>query len=505
MTKKQLSNQIQEQQNTLRRVRTEELLKKTRESNQKTDTNSEFNDILQNIYSDDYTSISSGVYGLRMYLSQNNNPPIDKVLNLNILPVLNKLLVFENFKTQDNSVIKTIMVETAWCLTNICTGTHEQTKCVIDAGVSANLVKFLTYDDDDLVDQAVWCLGNIAGDCEEFRDILLNLNVLSLVVNNLKKYEFNNAKLKIFRNLMWLAGNLLRGRSPPASLETQKTLFEVFSNYCCIDDAQVINSIFWGLSYICDSNDSLTKQFLNSNIFEELKILMKNYLLKANSSKNSYNNKKAEICENSMSPIIRLLGNIVAGDNEQTEFVIQSGLLNNLNTIFYKCKNVRASRLRKEICWLLSNVTAGVDQHVQFVIDRNYCVLLIDAIANYEMFIRKEAAYALHNITCAPNSLKVVYSLLDMNVCIAIKKCLNAANNNTDVVCLLLDICVNLLESGVEIKKNTNNNVVMDKFISSKLADAIEDCQDFRSDKIAEKAYNIIMTYFDAEDDENYY
>jgi importin subunit alpha-1 len=54
-------------------------------------------------------------------------------------------------------------------------------------------------------------------------------------------------------------------------------------------------------------------------------------------------------------PCLRTIGNIVTGDDSQTQYVIDSGALEALNNIIYHKKKT----VRKEVCWSLSNITAG--------------------------------------------------------------------------------------------------------------------------------------------------
>lgn len=52
---------------------------------------------------------------------------------------------------------------------------------------------------------------------------------------------------------------------------------------------------------------------------------------------------------------MRTIGNIVTGDDSQTQVVINAGALEALNNIIYHKKKT----VRKEVCWSLSNITAG--------------------------------------------------------------------------------------------------------------------------------------------------
>ena len=58
-------------------------------------------------------------------------------------------------------------------------------------------------------------------------------------------------------------------------------------------------------------------------------------------------------------PCLRTIGNIVTGDDSQTQTAIESGLIDAINVILAHPKKT----VRKEACWVLSNITAGtVDQ-----------------------------------------------------------------------------------------------------------------------------------------------
>ena len=64
-----------------------------------------------------------------------------------------------------------VRYEACWALTNIASGTPEETLVVAKSGAIPKLVKILSENNDDLVDQAVWALGNIAGDGAHLRDM----------------------------------------------------------------------------------------------------------------------------------------------------------------------------------------------------------------------------------------------------------------------------------------------------------------------------------------------
>src|SRR3954453_10694330 len=64
-------------------------------------------------------------------------------------------------------------------------------------------------------------------------------------------------------------------------------------------------------------------------------------------------------------PALRSVGNIVTGDDVQTQVIINCGALPALLALLSSHKE----GLRKEACWTISNITAGNSEQIQAVID----------------------------------------------------------------------------------------------------------------------------------------
>lgn len=65
--------------------------------------------------------------------------------------------------------------------------------------------------------------------------------------------------------------------------------------------------------------------------------------------------------QNVVSAALRAVGNIVTGDDHQTQVIIQCSVLPCLLELLSSPKD----SIRKEACWTISNITAGNRQQIQ--------------------------------------------------------------------------------------------------------------------------------------------
>ena len=117
------------------------------------------------------------------------------------------------------------------CLSNIATGSESQTRLVLRAG--PHLIALLRLETPVVAEQAAWALGNVAGDSQEFRDVLLSNGVLvpAVALLSSKVRTLLQCLLRgdatvhtrvtcgvqdqaVVRTASWLISNLVRGSTP---------------------------------------------------------------------------------------------------------------------------------------------------------------------------------------------------------------------------------------------------------------------------------------------------
>jgi importin subunit alpha-6/7 len=511
----------EEQQVELRQQKKEEALSKKRVFSMTTSHASSLTAMREKLCSNDLEQVHQGVYEFRSLLSVEDSPPIQPVIDSGCVPRFVQLLDLSyltsapmalNGRSLSNmqrefpdfnvvtEVANKIRVEAAWVITNIASGTTQQTRTILEAGAIPFLVQMLLDPSDVVIDQSVWALGNIAGDSEEMRDTILDTGALDIIISLLMRMHESTAHTKIVRNLTWLLSNLNRGRNPPPRYESMRASLGILFRLIETRDPEIVSDAFWALSYIADIDLGCTDLILASNAIGKGYILLEAFTNRLNSR--AYDPEEAKICSYAISPLIRMLGNIATGTDEQTNHLIRMGILQFFEPIFYRFENKKQPRLRKEMCWTLSNITAGTLEQVQAVFDARLIPLLTDAMLSCEPFIRKEACWAVSNLLFHCDKKKEwLDALMDNRLIDALQSYLEVVPNIPEMQCQILDCFRYALEAGRKWMPKIGRNAVLDRIIELDLIDTIEGLQESLDRSVADKAYALIIDYFTEDED----
>merc|ERR1719316_1375349 len=163
----------------------------------------QFPGLAQMVMADDIKVQFTATQQYRKLLSIEHNPPIQEVIASGVVPRFVQFL--KEVSRPD------LQFEAAWVLTNIASGTADQTRVVVEQGALPIFVELLKSPNDDVREQAIWALGNIAGDSPNFRDLVLQSGGLDSIIAVLNSSE----KMSMTRNATWALSNLCRGKPPP--------------------------------------------------------------------------------------------------------------------------------------------------------------------------------------------------------------------------------------------------------------------------------------------------
>ncbi|KAG8459018.1 hypothetical protein KFE25_006563 [Diacronema lutheri] len=425
--------------------------------------------LVAGILSDDPSLQLQAVTQFRKLLSIERSPPIEEVIAAGVVPRFVQLL-----QCADNPALQ---FEAAWALTNIASGTSDHTREVISNGAVPIFVQLLLSSNDDVREQAVWALGNIAGDSPECRDLVLNHGALLPLLEQLNP----NSKMSMLRNATWTLSNLCRGKPQPrwdfVSPALPKLAQLVFSN-----DEEVLADGCWALSYLSDGPNEKIQAVLDTGICPRIVELM------------------GQPHASVQTPALRTAGNIVTGDDAQTQAVINCGVLAKLLKLLSSSKK----GIRKEACWTISNITAGTREQIQATIDANVVPPLVQLLSTAEFDIKKEAAWSISNATSGGTPEQIAY--LVKQGCIK-PLCDLLTVQDARLITVALEGIENILKAG---EQEAGSNAALGgqnpytAFVDeAEGLDKLEALQSHQNEDVYKKAVHILETYFGIEDDED--
>ena len=188
---------------------------------------------------------------------------------------------------------------------------------------------------------------------------------------------------------------------------------------------------------------------------------------------------------------LRIVGNIASGNANQTQQLLDWGILDYLKkTIFNSKKSIR-----KESAWILSNIAAGTQKQIESLIDQDFLPLLSNVIKGDETEIKKEAIWEVCNLTSVEKPEKL-RKILEQGILQIICNCLKMDDAKYLAVCL--EAFGNLLAFGKRSNPNGPNPIVTE-VEKMGMFDVLEKLQYHPVEIVFEKTLKILETYFEVE------
>lgn len=191
------------------------------------------------------------------------------------------------------------------------------------------------------VEQAIWAIGNIASDCVNYRDNIIRnggiVNLVNVIQSNMKQPN-------VVKHGAWALSNLCRGNPLPKYENVKEAiplLCHLISNSLIIDK-EIIADCCWAISYNSDAKKNKIDVLINSGIIPKIVSYITDSYLSL------------------VVPCVRILGNVSTGTAQQTDEILKC---NGINQLFDTLNHAKKT-VRRETCWVISNITAGTKPQV---------------------------------------------------------------------------------------------------------------------------------------------
>ncbi|XP_037784778.1 importin subunit alpha-4-like isoform X2 [Penaeus monodon] len=413
-------------------------------------------ELVEQLKSEDPSVNLEAMVESRKILSQEVDPPVQDFIDNGVLP-----LAIASIKGGNSD----LQYEAAWVITNIASGTSEQTTAVVDHGAVPILIELLSSPEVRLQEQAAWALGNISADSPTLRNQLVADGMVKPLINSVNE----DMPISFRRNLSWVLSNIFRYKELDMPKEEKLlVLKELKKNLQEQSDYEVKSNTIWTLNYFLEQCDSHIELVVTQGF---VPLLVEN------------------INDSQLQKVtVRCLGNIVTGNDTQTDKALEAGILPLYVNIL---ANSPSESIRKEVIWSVSNITAGTTAQIQRVVDAGLLPILVDSVMKGPFAEKKEACWALSNLTHA-GLAEHVKAMVEADALPAFTKML--ISTDVRLVEVLLEGLDNTLKKLSDSDEGAEEAIKIIREADG--VDVLESLLKYERGSVVDRANRILTTYF---------
>jgi len=290
-----------------------------------------------------------------------------------------------------------LQIGALWALTNLAAGSSEQAHLLIHKGTLPALVRLVeTSENDEILEQSIWIMGNLAGESSPSRDAVIGAGVLKPIINCLNRKPNLITLLKIGA---WTLSNICDGQ--PRHLLDLTHLGPLLDKLLQQTDDEVLSHTCWALSHLCDGPPAHLRSLLA--LIPQLCFRLVTLLSHAS--------------HKIVKPALRTIGNIVCAEDD----VDYTDLVTGADAVYFLADLVITSPskdIQKEACWTLSNIAAGTFPQIQTVLDSGVLLHIValatsghnkggDSSLRVDAEVRSEASWVILNASSCGSDAQI--------------------------------------------------------------------------------------------------
>ncbi len=356
-----------------------------------------------------------------------------------------------------------LQLEAVRVLTSIVkVGTVEQAEAVGEAGAIPLFVQLLSSPNEEIRANAVLALGYIAGSTVQYRDIVVD-GALPILLQHFNE----RSPATILRNVSFTISRLCRGK-PSVRFELVAPLIPLLTRFLYLQDTEIVNNTCSALSDISDGTSNRIDAILQENA--DIVVRLIEVLLGST---------RGDV----QLAALKVIGNITTGDDNQTQRVIEA------LPSFVWLLDQPDMEIRREVCWALSNITAGTSEQIQAVIDSAIFPKLLEQLQSEDYKLQKEAAWTIANALSGGTPDQVWYLIHEGSIPLL---CSFLQVYDAKFVIIILESLENMLRVGKETQKLQTVIGILSDCGGKK---EIEKLQEHDFPRVSSLAEKIVVTY----------
>lgn len=428
---------------------------------------------LQDIAKNDIMEQHKGIIGIRRILCEHKEIPIQVIIDQNAVPRIIE------FTQQENQ--KHLQLEATWALANLASGTSEQTRCLIQKNVINVFTTIAQSPYSQIVEQAVWGLGNISGDCIEFRNLILKSNTPKILMNVYNKF-LNNPT--IIGHITWVFSNLCRIRNEREHFMSilRDIVGNLISTFTFANDMSILDDCLMGFCKYVKGN--YVPLFVDDNFIFKLRQFYSTLL----------NDFQANIMK--ISAVNTIVGGITSSEDSYTDKIIKVNFLEDMT----KLLATNNEQLHREICWITSNIAIGTEEQIRALLSEQG---LLDKIFQFAFSdneeLSKEAVWSICNLT--KTKLEGNIAVLFEKGILDLFKHFLCEDTEVKRIILIMEGLIQLIDY-FETKGPEQKGIFINTLLQKEIGAQLEAFQAHPSDLVYLKALYILETHFTLEDEE---
>ncbi|KAG6642995.1 importin subunit alpha-9 isoform X2 [Carya illinoinensis] len=261
---------------------------------------------------------------LRRLLSRSEFPPVEASLKAGAIPILVQCLSFGSPDEQ--------LLEAAWCLTNIAAGKPEETEALLPA-LPLLIAHLGERSSLSVSEQCAWALGNVAGEGEKLRNVLLSQGALLPLARMMLPNKGSTV-----RTAAWALSNLIKGPDPKAATELIRVdgLLDAIVRHLKKADDELTTEVAWVVVYLSALSNVATGMLVKTDVLQ----LLVERLATSNS------------LQLLIPEAAWVLSNIAAGSVEHKQLIYSSEAV----PLLLRLLSTAPFDLRKEVAYVLGNL-----------------------------------------------------------------------------------------------------------------------------------------------------